>query len=150
MTSPARAHKQSVLAGKNADIDLSAAEPYQRLQYQLAQDRRTLSGIKGIADKIAAKRQMIDKYRDWLNEVHESGKAQATDTVFTIAPESPVTLSGFKSEIDAESWVGVEVSHTLDSGGLISKIRLESLIDFDITLYDGEVSPNFAAAFSKH
>lgn len=85
MTSPARAHKQSVLAGKNADIDLSAAEPYQRLQYQLAQDRRTLSGIKGIADKIAAKRQMIDKYRDWLNEVHESGKAQATDTVFTTA-----------------------------------------------------------------
>ena len=67
-----------------------------------------------------------------------------------IAPESPVTLSGFKSEIDAESWVGVEVSHTLDSGGLITKIRLESLIDFDITLYDGEVSPNFAAAFSKH
>lgn len=61
-----------------------------------------------------------------------------------IAPESPVTLSGFKSEIDAESWVGVEVSHTLDSGGLISKIRLESLIDFDITLYDGEVTaPTF-------
>lgn len=57
-----------------------------------------------------------------------------------IAPESPVTLSGFKSEIDAESWVGVEVSHTLDSGGLISKIRLESLIDFDIMLYDGEVT----------
>lgn len=63
-----------------------------------------------------------------------------------VAPESPVTLKGFKAEIDAEKWVGVEVQHTLDSGGLVSKIKLESLIEFDIVLYEGEVSPNFASA----
>ncbi|MRN37215.1 late control protein [Neisseria sp. N95_16] len=57
-----------------------------------------------------------------------------------VAPESPVTLKGFKKEVDAESWVGVEVAHTLDSGGLTTKIKLESLIDFEITLYEGEAT----------
>lgn len=85
MTSPARAHKQAVLAARSADVDLAAAEPYKRLQYQLAQDRQILGGIKGIPDKITAKRGMVEKYRDWLREVHESGKAQPADTVFTTA-----------------------------------------------------------------
>ena len=67
-----------------------------------------------------------------------------------IAPESPVTLQGFKTEIDAEKWVGKETVHTLDSNGLTTAVKLQSLIDVPIVLYEGEVSPNFAAAFSKH
>lgn len=67
-----------------------------------------------------------------------------------IAPESPVTLQGFKPEIDAEKWVGKETVHTLDSNGLTTAVKLQSLIDVPIVLYEGEVSPNFAAAFSKH
>ena len=47
-----------------------------------------------------------------------------------VAPESPVTVAGFKPYIDAESWVGVEVKHTLDGNGLTTQIQLESLIDF--------------------
>ena len=47
-----------------------------------------------------------------------------------VAPESPVTVQGFKPYIDAESWVGVEVKHTLDGNGLTTQIQLESLIDF--------------------
>lgn len=66
-----------------------------------------------------------------------------------IAPESPVTLQGFKPEIDAEKWVGKETVHTLDSNGLTTAVKLQSLIDVSIVLYEGEVSPNFAAAFSK-
>lgn len=66
-----------------------------------------------------------------------------------VAPESPVTLQGFKPEIDAEKWVGKETVHTLDGNGLTTAVKLQSLIDVPIVLYEGEVSPNFAAAFSK-
>ena len=66
-----------------------------------------------------------------------------------VAPESPVTLQGFKPEIDTEKWVGKETVHTLDSNGLTTAVKLQSLIDVPIILYEGEVSPNFAAAFSK-
>lgn len=66
-----------------------------------------------------------------------------------VAPESPVTLQGFKPEIDAEKWVGKETVHTLDSNGLTTTVKLQSLIDVPIVLYEGEVSPNFAAAVSK-
>lgn len=66
-----------------------------------------------------------------------------------VAPENPVTLQGFKPEIDAEKWVGKETVHTLDSNGLTTAVKLQSLIDVPIVLYEGEVSPNFAAAFSK-
>ena len=64
-------------------------------------------------------------------------------------PESPVTLQGFKPEIDAEKWVGKETVHTLDGNGLTTAVKLQSLIDVPIVLYEGEVSPNFAAAVSK-
>lgn len=66
-----------------------------------------------------------------------------------IAPESPVTLQGFKPEIDAEKWVGKETVHTLDGNGLTTAVKLQSLIDVPIVLYEGEVSPNFGAAVSK-
>ncbi|OHR44968.1 late control protein [Neisseria sp. HMSC071C03] len=66
-----------------------------------------------------------------------------------IAPESPVTLQGFKPEIDAEKWVGKETVHTLDGNGLTTAVKLQSLIDVPIVLYEGEVSPNFATAVSK-
>lgn len=66
-----------------------------------------------------------------------------------VAPESPVTLQGFKPEIDAEKWVGKETVHTLDGNGLTTAVKLQSLIDVPIVLYEGEVSPNFAAAVSK-
>ena len=66
-----------------------------------------------------------------------------------IAPESPVTLQGFKPEIDAEKWVGKETVHTLDGNGLTTAVKLQSLIDVPIVLYEVEVSPNFAAAVSK-
>ncbi|WP_373746208.1 phage terminase small subunit [Neisseria dentiae] len=85
MTSPARAHKQAVLAAQSADVDLAAAEPYRRLQFLLVQDRKILESIKGVPDKITAKRQMIEKYRPWLEEVFASGRAQSSDTVFTTA-----------------------------------------------------------------
>lgn len=45
-----------------------------------------------------------------------------------IFPETPVTLSGFKAEIDARKWIVAEATHEMsDSGGLRTKLALEAL-----------------------
>lgn len=41
-------------------------------------------------------------------------------------PETPVTVQGFKAEIDAESWLIVEVAHRLDGGGYTCSLKLEA------------------------
>lgn len=45
-----------------------------------------------------------------------------------ISPETPVTVQGFKPEIDRESWIIQEVAHTVDSGGYTCALKLEALI----------------------
>lgn len=45
-----------------------------------------------------------------------------------ISPETPVTVQGFKPEIDRESWIIQEVVHTLDSSGYVCALKLEALI----------------------
>lgn len=42
-----------------------------------------------------------------------------------IVAESPVRLSGFKSEIDDTKWVAKEVQHSLSSSGFTTQIQLE-------------------------
>ena len=44
-------------------------------------------------------------------------------------PETPVAVSGFKPEIDAEKWLIVEVAHRLDDGGYVSEVKLEAQIN---------------------
>lgn len=42
-------------------------------------------------------------------------------------PERPVTLTGFKKQVDARHWIIAELSHSLDgSGGLMTKLKLET------------------------
>ncbi|MDB5724960.1 MAG: late control protein [Novosphingobium sp.] len=42
-------------------------------------------------------------------------------------PDRPVTLQGWKAEIDAHRWLIAEISHNLDgAGGLTSKLKLET------------------------
>lgn len=41
-------------------------------------------------------------------------------------PETPVTVQGFKAEIDAESWLIVEVAHRLGDGGYTCSLKLEA------------------------
>ena len=66
--------------------------------------------------------------------INERGKIMVLDMgkpvrILHLA-ERMIQLAGFKPYIDAESWVGVEVKHTLDGNGLTTQIQLESLIDF--------------------
>ena len=42
-----------------------------------------------------------------------------------LMPQSPVTVSGFKPEIDGTGWLVKTVTHTLDSSGLVTKADME-------------------------
>lgn len=42
-----------------------------------------------------------------------------------LMPETPVTLAGFKAEIDAAAWLVTDVTHTLGSGGYLTEVTLE-------------------------
>lgn len=43
-----------------------------------------------------------------------------------LKPETPITVSGFKTAIDAQRWVLAEVTHTLGDRGFSTGLRLES------------------------
>lgn len=66
-------------------------------------------------------------------EAKRLARAEATFT-YTLAlgradliPETPVTLKGWKPEIDARKWIVAEVTHTIDSsGGFGTKVNLET------------------------
>lgn len=46
-------------------------------------------------------------------------------------PETPVIVSGFKPEIDRESWLITEVQHRFDDNGYICSLKLEAQINLD-------------------
>lgn len=48
-----------------------------------------------------------------------------------LAPETPVQVQGFKDVIDAETWVIEKISHSVSSGGYISQIDLEALLQLE-------------------
>ncbi|WP_367891409.1 hypothetical protein [Asticcacaulis sp. ZE23SCel15] len=44
-----------------------------------------------------------------------------------ITPERPITLTGFKTEIDCHKWLVKEAEHRMDgNGGLSSRLKLET------------------------
>ncbi|WP_110687006.1 contractile injection system protein, VgrG/Pvc8 family [Salinicola aestuarinus] len=42
-----------------------------------------------------------------------------------LAPETPITLSGWKPEIDGAGWIVTEVEDTLDDSGYVTRVRCE-------------------------
>ena len=50
-----------------------------------------------------------------------------------LAPETPITVQGFKAEIDAEAWIVTKVSHSVSDGGYLSSIDLENLLNVETT-----------------
>lgn len=55
-----------------------------------------------------------------------------------IVPESPVTVQGFKAEIDAERWLIARVVHSMTDGGYTAALELEALMDFDAPPNEGK------------
>ncbi|MDO5058790.1 MAG: phage terminase small subunit [Neisseria sp.] len=86
MHNPARAHKEAETArAALQNSGLAALEPYQKLQLAMAKDKQLLKAIKGLPDKAVAKRDMLPKYRNWLDEVMAAGTPDPHDTVFATA-----------------------------------------------------------------
>lgn len=48
-----------------------------------------------------------------------------------LTPETPVSVAGFKPEIDSQQWLIKEISHRLDSGGYTCQIQLEGQIKLE-------------------
>ena len=46
-----------------------------------------------------------------------------------LMPESIIELSGFKSEIDAASWIITKVTHNLSDAGFTSQIECELKVE---------------------
>ena len=46
-------------------------------------------------------------------------------------PQTPVVVSGFKDQIDGESWLIKKISHSLDGNGLTSRMALEGQLNFE-------------------
>jgi putative regulator of late gene expression len=43
-----------------------------------------------------------------------------------LMPETPLELSGFKSEIDATNWLITRVTHTITDNGYVSQVECVS------------------------
>ncbi|UOO90276.1 late control protein [Vitreoscilla massiliensis] len=48
-----------------------------------------------------------------------------------LAPETPIEVTGFKPEIDAETWIVAKVSHSVSDGGYVSGLELEALLKLE-------------------
>ena len=69
-----------------------------------------------------------------------------------LMPQSPVSVSGFKPQIDAIDWLAVKVTHSISSGGFTSHIEAETktepegaVRDDDMTDHDAGITGVLAA-----
>ena len=48
-----------------------------------------------------------------------------------LVPTPPITVQGFKPEIDAEAWIVAKVSHSVSDGGYVCGLDLEALLQLE-------------------
>ncbi len=88
MTSPARAHRERMLAAlqgaASPEQDRTAANAYELQLMQLAEHRRTLKGIQSIERKIDAKRTMLPTYKPWIDGLLAADRGGQDDVLVTV------------------------------------------------------------------
>lgn len=88
MTSPARAHRERMLAAlqgaASPEQDRTATNAYELQLMQLAEHRRTLKGIQSIERKIDAKRTMLATYKPWIDGLLAADRGGQDDVLVTI------------------------------------------------------------------
>jgi len=111
-----RTKKASVIAGKGVPT------PAPPVTEASADNVKTLRHV--YATKANALRAAQSEYRRLRR-----GMATFSITLATgrpeMSPESPVSVSGFKPEIDSTKWLCVRVRHQIDGGGFITVADLE-------------------------
>ena len=88
MTSPARAHRERMLAAlqgaASPEQDRTAANAYELQLMQLAEHSRTLKGIQSIERKIDAKRTMLATYKPWIDGLLAADRGGQDDVLVTV------------------------------------------------------------------
>ncbi|QHC09892.1 terminase [Aeromonas veronii] len=88
MTSPARAHRERMLAAlqgaASPQFDQQRANAYELQLMQLAEHRRTLKGIQSIERKIDAKRTMLPVYKPWIDGLLAADSGGQDDVLVTV------------------------------------------------------------------
>lgn len=84
-----RRHQMRVAAAvaaalQPADAPAPTSGPYELMMYALVNDRRTLKGIQSIERKIELKREMLGKYRDYVEGVLSADKGGQDDVIVTV------------------------------------------------------------------
>ncbi|QTL92298.1 phage terminase small subunit [Aeromonas jandaei] len=88
MTSPARAHRERMLAAlqgaANPQFDQVTANAYELQLMQLRQHQQTLKGIQSIERKIDAKRTMLATYKPWIDGLLAADRGGQDDVLVTV------------------------------------------------------------------
>ena len=110
----ARWHDKDTAERKSVEVgrDSNEGKPPKRLKRVYASEdsaKRAAESAKGKMDRAAAELSLSLAY--------------ARPDLF---PELPVTVSGFKPEIDAQGWLVNEATHRLDPGGFRTELKLEA------------------------
>lgn len=102
---PGRARRRGVLAGTNVDV-------------------------KVLKDTYASEADALEAARAEMQRV-QRGAATLSLTLAlgrpALMPQSPVTVAGFKPEIDGAGWLVKTVEHNLGDGGFTTQLELELL-----------------------
>lgn len=67
-----------------ADAPAPTSGPYELMMHALVNDRRTLKGIQSIERKIELKREMLGKYRDYVEGVLSADRGGQDDVIVTV------------------------------------------------------------------
>lgn len=79
------------------------------------------------ATKSAAMRAATSKWEKLQRGVAEFSLTLAMGRA-DLFPETPVTVSGFKTVIDAQRWIISKVQHNMSNSGFITMLNLEVLL----------------------
>lgn len=100
---------------------------------QKAEKRSVLTGSgereKKLKDTYGSEKDALDAAKAEMQRI-ERGKATMELTLAwgrpELMPQTPVTVNGFKPEIDATPWLVVKLTHSLGDGGLTTRMELET------------------------
>ena len=98
---------------------MSTATHYENANF-LRELAESLPRIFPGKDAAKAELQRVDRGAATLSLTLALGRPQ-------LMPQSPVTVAGFKPEIDGEGWLVKSVEHSIGDGGYTTKLECERL-----------------------
>lgn len=111
---PRRARRRSVLAGTNVDVKTL---------------KDTYSSESDALEAAKAEMQRVDRGAATFSLMLALGRP-------ALMPQSPVTVQGFKPEIDGQGWLVKRVEHSLDESGFTTQLEMERQGSTDASAID--------------